>query len=833
MGVRSERLQALLAFLLLHRSAPQSRQSIAIALWPEASDASAKANLRRRLHDLKQKLPSEDWLHIDQKTVQWQSHQGFVLDVADFQASLSQASSLNERANRERANGNIQQRIALLKQAVSLYIGDLLPSCYDEWIEPYRDQLRQQQMAALASLIELLTVGQRVRPAIAYAQQLRQLDPLSESAYCHLMKLHDALGDRASALRTYHQCMTTLQEELGVDPSPDTRELYENILLEQTSPVSPGPTSAQPTSTQLPSPNSQHADISGIETAPSATDVAAHQDWGESPNVNFFHGRTTELQQLKQWLGDDRFCLIALLGIGGIGKTTLAAKVARDLQGEFDYVIWRSLRNAPPLEMLLNDLVPFLSNQQDTACSLSRLMHWLRQSRCLVILDNVETILKGGERAGQFREKYVGYGELLEVIGQANHQSCLVLTSREKPAEISTLEGMNLAVQTMQISGSPEAALALLEARGLEGTQEQKEQLSARYGNSPLAIQIVGGSIRDVFCSDIALFLEEDTLLFNGAKKLLDKQFARLTPLEKTVMTWLAINREWTSVSELMADIHPPCKKMKLLEAIESLRWRSLIENRANTYTQQPVVMEYVISSLLDAVGDELLNANTFSSKSYRRSFLNCYALTKTTVKDFIRESQGRLLLDPLVDLLRREVPDPAQRIFHFFKSLQGLTPLDAGYAAGNLINLGHRLEADFTDQNFSNFVVRHAYLQPVPLQGIDFSGTLFKESVFSQPMGPAFSLAYSHDGTRLAMGEGSGRVLVWRTSDWKPVLALKDSENWVLSVTFSHDDRWLVSEGRDHQLNVWDVSTGQLARTLAGHNGLVWSVNAHPRLYP
>ena len=99
LGVKSERLQALLAFLLLHRDAPQPRQSIAVALWPDATDTKAKANLRRRLHDLKQNLPGEHWLHIEQKTVQWQSHKEFVLDVAEFQTSLTQARSLEEQTN--------------------------------------------------------------------------------------------------------------------------------------------------------------------------------------------------------------------------------------------------------------------------------------------------------------------------------------------------------------------------------------------------------------------------------------------------------------------------------------------------------------------------------------------------------------------------------------------------------------------------------------------------------------------------------------------------------------------------------------------------------------
>ena len=126
-------------------------------------------------------------------------------------------------------------------------------------------------------------------------------------------------------------------------------------------------------------------------------------------------------------------------------------------------------------------------------------------------------------------------------------------------------------MQVLQLEGSPEAALALIEAKQLTGSQTDKERLCDRYGHSPLSLQIISSSIRDVFDGEISLFLKEDTLLFNGAKKLLDVQFARLSALEQTVMTWLAINRDWTTITELKTDIYPACHKTKLIEALESL----------------------------------------------------------------------------------------------------------------------------------------------------------------------------------------------------------------------------------------------------------------------
>ncbi len=113
-------------------------------------------------------------------------------------------------------------------------------------------------------------------------------------------------------------------------------------------------------------------------------------DWGATIDVSFFYGRSSELALLEQWIHLEPSRVLAILGMGGVGKTALAVKVGQQIQGNFEAVIWRSLRNAPPLENLLRELVPFLSEQQDNQAELKQLLYWLRSKRCLLILDNVE-----------------------------------------------------------------------------------------------------------------------------------------------------------------------------------------------------------------------------------------------------------------------------------------------------------------------------------------------------------------------------------------------------------------------------------------------------------
>jgi hypothetical protein len=338
-----------------------------------------------------------------------------------------------------------------------------------------------------------------------------------------------------------------------------------------------------------------------------------HQDWGEAPDVSVFYGRTEELTTLEQWIVTQCCRLIAVLGMGGMGKTALAAKVAAQVQHEFEYVIWRSLRNAPLLETLTCDLVAFVSDFQETSAEIGRLIHYLRSKRCLLILDNMETILEAGE-AGQFRNSYEGYGELLRVMGETAHSSCIILTSREKPAIIAANEGERLPVRSLRLRGSPEATRALLTAKGLMGDESQKQQLCDRYSNNPLAVKIVATSIRDLFNGEIGAFLQQDTFVFNGIRRLLDRQFERLSPLEKSIMYWLAINREGTEIVELESDMEPPVHRGQLLEALEGLWGRSLIEKATLTllekpsvyYTQQSVVIEYVTERLVEQVGEEI-----------------------------------------------------------------------------------------------------------------------------------------------------------------------------------------------------------------------------------
>lgn len=220
--VNQARQQSLLAYLVLHRDAPQARQQLAFLFWPDTTEVRALTNLRNLLYKLRQVLPNaEHLLWADTQTVQWRPNISYTIDVVEFEVASRQAVTQAD-----------------LAQAVQLYRGDLLPSCYDDWIVPVREQLQQRAMAVLVRLLDLLEEARAYRTALGYGQELQRLDPINEDTYRRLMRLHAAAGDRAGALRVYQRCVTTLQEELAAPPSPATRELYQRLLAANAEPPS-------------------------------------------------------------------------------------------------------------------------------------------------------------------------------------------------------------------------------------------------------------------------------------------------------------------------------------------------------------------------------------------------------------------------------------------------------------------------------------------------------------------------------------------------------------------------------------------------------------------
>ncbi|HEV2784759.1 MAG TPA: BTAD domain-containing putative transcriptional regulator [Solirubrobacteraceae bacterium] len=206
----SARAESLLAYVLLHRDAPQPRGRVAFVLWPESPEAQARTNLRHLLHKLRYSLPDADrYLDLGQRALQWRTDAPFRLDVAEFEEAVARDAPA---------------------EAVALYGGDLLPDCYDDWVLVERERLRQLYLHALEALAIQHSESGDHAAAVDCAERLVRGDPLREDSHRLLMTVHDAAGDRARALRAYHACAAALERELDVRPSAATHALYARLL---------------------------------------------------------------------------------------------------------------------------------------------------------------------------------------------------------------------------------------------------------------------------------------------------------------------------------------------------------------------------------------------------------------------------------------------------------------------------------------------------------------------------------------------------------------------------------------------------------------------------
>lgn len=220
--LESTRARSLLAYLLLHADAPQSRQRLAFLLWPDSSEAQARTNLRHLLHTLRRAMPEvEPFLEVTPQTLRWRTELSYWLDVDAFEAALARAAL---------PGADVDVALTSLREALGYYTEDLLTGCYDEWLVERRDHLRDRYLSALERISDLLAGRGDHAEAIRFGRELLRSDPLREDAYRRLIGLLDDAGDGAGAVRVYHECASTLSRELGVEPSTKTVRAYEAVI---------------------------------------------------------------------------------------------------------------------------------------------------------------------------------------------------------------------------------------------------------------------------------------------------------------------------------------------------------------------------------------------------------------------------------------------------------------------------------------------------------------------------------------------------------------------------------------------------------------------------
>jgi WD40 repeat protein/transcriptional regulator with XRE-family HTH domain len=573
---------------------------------------------------------------------------------------------------------------------------------------------------------------------------------------------------------------------------------------------------------RLPAPAEQSRVVEQLSAPNSGNEPQV--DWGEALDVSSFYGRASELALLSRWIGEDRCRIVSVLGIGGIGKSALAVTVMYQVARQFDVVIWRSLRDMPNSATLLETCLQVLAPQAQPSVSdvledrLRLLMEQLRTQRVLLMLDNVEALLEGGTSTGRLRADAEGYARLLRAMGETRHQSCLLLTSREKLTDLVPLEGKRSPVRALRLAGLDEqAGVQLLEEKEIVGSPQDLVRLVEVYRGNPLALKIVGQTIMELFGSEIVRFLAQGELVFGGVRELLDEQFDRLSVLEQRVFCWLAILREPVGLEGLQAVLNTAWNSAQVFEALDRLLRRSLIERGQlpGSFTLQSVVLEYATGRLIAEVTSEI--------EQGRLTILISHALCQAQAKEYVRQIQERLLVVSLLNRLRstyRRQADLEARLRSLLDDLRRLPLPSQGYGPANLIALLGVLRGDLRGLDLSRLAIRGAYLQGVEMQDSTLSEAALRDSVFTESFDAIWAVATSPSGQDWATGSKRGEVRLWREAGQILRLAWQAHTDIVMALAFSPDGRTLASGSLDGTVKLWDVESGALHWT-------VWHVNS------
>jgi WD40 repeat protein len=556
------------------------------------------------------------------------------------------------------------------------------------------------------------------------------------------------------------------------------------------------------------------------------SDTSPNNDWGEAVEVVDFLGRSEELAELEQWVAADRCRLIAILGMGGIGKSALSTQLAARIQPQFDYVLWRSLRESPPIENILLDCIQFFSEQKEIYLTatlelqLKQTLKYLREHRCLLVLDNVESILQSGSRVGYYRPEREQYGELFKLFSEAFHNSCLILTSREKPIEVVRAEVQSTVVRSLALSGMDTViGRSIFKTKGrFFATPDEWENVIEHYGGNPLALGIVAAYVRDVLEGNLCDFLDyviQNKLDFVDIRDVLDRNFERLSAIERDIACWLAINRESTSIETLREDFADSLAAPAISEGLASLEKRSVLEKVGENATLQNVVMEYTIEYIIGTIVAEIRTSDL--------KLFDSHSLVKATSKDYIRETQVRLIIAPIVERLQLQFGSSLRLKKHLLKVLSHIRSKRLfGYAGGNLVNLLCYLKVDVSEFDFSGLLIRQAHLHEQILHRVNFSEAIFERSTFTEIFGSVLCANFSPDGKLLATGDTSGNICLWNEVER---IFTGMHENWVTGITFSPNGKLLISCSEDLTVKIWDIASGNCLKTFIGHSGWVLDI--------
>ena len=230
-----------------------------------------------------------------------------------------------------------------------------------------------------------------------------------------------------------------------------------------------------------------------------------------APKITYFYDRTTELNTLSHWLIDQNTRLTSVLGLSGIGKTTLVKQfVDLNLQ-HFDIIIWKNIKLSPSLDSILSELLTSINPDSVLADNkLTQTLNLFRDQKCLIILDDLQELFIKEKSAGQYKNEYRDYQPFLTMITETEHKSSLILISQEKCQEMISLDEELYPVQCLELEGLD--SIEILKNYGLQD-QDSWSTLIQLYEGNPVYLKDIASLIKKIFSGKVSEFLQENSLI--------------------------------------------------------------------------------------------------------------------------------------------------------------------------------------------------------------------------------------------------------------------------------------------------------------------------------
>src|SRR6266540_1252890 len=483
-NISSRPAQSLFAYLILNAGTAHRREKLAGLLWLDSLEETARDNLRHALWRIRKVLPPKpkiEYLLADDLSIAFNASSDYWLDAAELE-KLSENTSADE-----------------MMAVLSEYQGELLPGFYDEWVVLERENVYSILEHHMARLMSLLQDEKRWLDILDWGERWIKLGQKPEPAYRALMTAHAAKGDMSKVAATYERCVKSLRE-FGMEPSEQTKELYENLKSGKETP-----------------------ETVSIMTKPVTKEVSSNIP---VPLTSFI-GRQKELKEIAKLLSSSRF--LTLTGPGGVGKTRLAIQTAHDSIKKFkDGVFWVGLVGLSDANLIPQEIAQSLNIREiSNEPLMNTLKDYLKLKDLLLILDNCEHLI---EASAQYAEQLL--------IGCAKLK--ILATSRERLGLFNetTWPVPSLPLPEIQQTPSPSefgeyASVALFAERARAINSDfmltaqnatSIAQICQRLDGIPLAIELAAARIKVLSVDEIASHLTDRfSVLTSGSRTALPR----------------------------------------------------------------------------------------------------------------------------------------------------------------------------------------------------------------------------------------------------------------------------------------------------------------------